>query len=160
MKLPYLEGSAFLVPLPSGGYGRGLIARAAPKGKILLGYFFGPRLEQMAEPSFDRLETSDAILRVRFGDLGLIEGHWPIVGNVPNWKRSEWPMPDFVRRDPLGKLKPKLVRYADDDPSQPIGEHPVDDDAGLATDSLSGYRAIEAKLDRLLGAGPQGVLTN
>jgi hypothetical protein len=41
MKLPYSEGSVFLVPLRKGGYARGVVARASPKGKGLLGYFFG-----------------------------------------------------------------------------------------------------------------------
>jgi hypothetical protein len=62
-------------------------------------------------------------------------------------------MPDFVRRDLLGKLKPKRVQYSDDDPSKPVSEHPVDDDAGLAADALSGSGAVEVKLDKLLGAG-------
>lgn len=153
MKLPYSEGSAFLVPLSNGGYARGVVARTAPKGKILLGYFFGPRLEA-ADPDLKHFKAREAILCARFGDLGLIEGHWPILGNLPIWKRSEWSMPDFVRRDLLGKLKPKLVRYSDDDPSQPIGEYAVDDTAGLANDSLSGYKAVEAKLDKLLNVGP------
>ena len=81
MKLTYLEGSAFLVPLPSGGYARGVVARTAPKGKILLGYFFGPPLDQGADPRLESLNAKDAILCVRFGDLGLIEGHWPILGD-------------------------------------------------------------------------------
>ncbi len=134
MKLPYSEGSAFFVPLPDGGSARGVVARMAPKGKILLGYFFGPRLDQGADPALEHLNAKDAILCVRFGDLGLIDGHWPILGNLPVWKRSEWPMPDFVRRDPLGRLKPKLVKYADDDPGQPTSEHPIDDDAELAAE--------------------------
>ena len=44
MKLPYSEGSVFLVPLRNGGYARGVVARATGEGKGLFGYFFGPRL--------------------------------------------------------------------------------------------------------------------
>lgn len=151
MKLPYTEGSAFLVPLAGGGYARGVIARAAPKGKILMGYFFGPRLESLADATVEDLHAADAILRLRFGDLALIEGLWPILGKLPTWDRSEWTMPNFVRRDILGKLKPVLVQYSDDDPSQHVSERSIDDDAGLAADSLSGYGSVELKLDKLLG---------
>lgn len=150
MKLPYSEGSAFLVPLKNGGYARGVVARSAPKGRILLGYFFGPRLELNTAGALTDLDPSKAILRIRFGDLGLINKEWPVIGSVPNWNRSEWPMPDFVRRDPLGKMKARLVRYSDDDPSCRKVECPIEDDSGLATDSLSGYGAVEVRLTKLL----------
>ena len=42
MKLPYSEGSVFLVPLTDGGYARGVVARSGPKGKVLFGYILGP----------------------------------------------------------------------------------------------------------------------
>jgi hypothetical protein len=150
MRLPYSEGSAFLVPLRGGGYARGVVARAAPKGKVLLGYFFGPKLPSERDATFEGLQPEAAVLRVRFGDLGLVKGHWPILGSVPNWNRAAWQMPSFVRRDPLGKLKPRLVQYSDDDPNREIGEQVIDDDAGLQRDALSGYAAVSIKLDNLL----------
>ena len=150
MKLPYGEGSVFLIPLRSGGYGRGVVARATPKGKGLLGYFFGPRVASAENASFDDLDPRSAVLRVIFGDLGLINGEWSIRGTVPNWDRSQWPMPDFVRRDPLGRRKPMLVRYSDADPMRVEAEFPIDDDSGLATDSAYGYGAVEIELTKLL----------
>jgi len=48
MKSIYDEGSVFLIPLRDGGFARGVVARIAPKRKVLLGYFFGPRLEKEA----------------------------------------------------------------------------------------------------------------
>ena len=151
MKLPYSEGSVFLVPLRNGGYARGVVARATPKGKGLFGYFFGPRLVSPDNAVFDDLDPAKAVLQVRFGDLGLINGEWSIVGTLPDWDRSKWAMPDFVRRDPLGKRKPVLVRYSDTDPMRRETEYPLDDDSGLATDSLSGYGAVELRLTKLLG---------
>ncbi len=151
MTLPYSEGSVFLVPLRNGGYARGVVARATHEGKGLFGYFFGPRLAVPEDITFDDLHPANAVLRVMFGDLGLINGQWPVCGLIPNWNRANWPMPDFVRRDPLGKRKPVLVRYSDTDPMRIEAEYPVDDDKGLATDSLSGYGAVEIKLTKLLG---------
>ena len=99
-KLPYSEGSVFLVPLTTGGFGRGVVARADPKGRGgLFGYFFAPCLASTNNVALDDFMPCNAILRVRFGDLGLINGEWPVCGQVPNWDRSQWPMPDFVRKD-------------------------------------------------------------
>jgi hypothetical protein len=101
----------------------------------------------------DDLDPAHAILRVRFGDLGLVNGSWAIIGQIPNWTRTMWPMPEFVRRDPLSR-KAWAVRHSDTDPSQTESEYPTDFDSALMTDSLSGYGAVEIKLTKLLGAGP------
>jgi Immunity protein 26 len=149
-KFPYSEGSAFFVPLRRGGYGRGVVARAAPDGKVLLGYFFGPRMESNTTAALDDLHPAKTILRVRFGALGLLNGEWSIFGTVPRWNRSQWSTPDFVRRDPLARLKPRLVHYSDDDPSLRVAEHPIDDDSGLEPDALYGYGAVEIALTKLI----------
>src|SRR2546427_613319 len=108
MTLPYSEGTVFFVPLRKGGYARGVVARASREGKVLLGYFFGPRLPSADVTECGDLDPAKAILRLRFGDLGLINGEWPIRGRVPGWDRSRWPMPHFVRKDPLGRKRPVL----------------------------------------------------
>ncbi len=150
MKLPYSEGSIFRVPLRDGDAARGVVARTNRQGKVLFGYFFGPRLSPSATISSDDLRPAKAILQARFGDLGLINGEWTIHGQVPDWNRSDWPMPDFVTRDPLGMKKPLLVRYSDADPNRVEARYEIADDHGLATNSLSGYGAIEIKLTKLL----------
>ena len=121
MKLSYAEGSVFLIPLRKGGFGRGVVARSAPRGKVLLGYFFGPRLEAKARATLDGLGPEFAVARARFGDLGLINGDWPVIGKVANWDRTSWPMPDFVRREPISG-KAWLVRYSDADPRRETSE--------------------------------------
>jgi len=148
--LPYSESSVFIVPLRKGGYARGVVARSNDEGKVLLGYFFGPRLPSTNEAALNDLDPANAILRVRFGDLGLVKGEWPVVGTVPNWDRSKWSMPDFVRRDDLSK-KAWLVRYSDDDPNRIETEYPIDFDSNLGRDTLSGYGAVEIVLTKLLG---------
>ena len=148
MKLPYSEGSVFLVPLRTGGYGRGVVARMAPKGRVLLGYFFGPRLISIDAATLDGLVPEQAALRIRIGDLGLMNGEWHICGSVSNWNRCHWPIPEFARRAP--GMRTRLVRYSDDNPNHVVAEQAIDDDPGLSTDSLSGYRAVEIKLDQVL----------
>lgn len=151
-KFPYSEGSVFLVPLRNSGYGRGVVARASPEGKALFGYFFGPRLTSVDDARLTDLKPRDAILRVIFGDLGLINGEWAIIGKVPEWNRTDWTMPDFVRRDPVGARKSVLVRYSDNDPMQIEAEYPIEDDSGLLKDSAYGCGAVEIALTKLLGA--------
>src|SRR5689334_4391041 len=155
MKLPYTEGSVFLVPLRGGGFARGVVARRPSRaGGCLLGYFFGPRFEASDNVSFDQLAPGDAVLRARFGDLGLIEGTWPVLGIAPEWDRSKWPFPDFVRREPLTG-QAYLVRYCDTDPRRREFEKAIDPDCDLPTDGLSGSGAVEIRLTKLLTAVPQ-----
>lgn len=150
MKLPYQEGTWFGVPLRQGGFAVGLVARASSKGKIILCYFFGPRravvpeLEELAP-----LKPDDAIRVFRVGDLSLIRNEWPIVGVTLNWKRSEWPMPPFVRRNELSR-KAWRVYYSDGDLSRTDREEPEPYDSKLEADALLGAGAAEQVLTILL----------
>jgi Immunity protein 26 len=151
MKPSYPNGSVFLVPLQGGGMARGVVARTAPGGKLLLGYFFGPRLASTSEVDLSELEPKNAILCQRFGDLGLFKGLWPVVGKLPDWTPAKWPMPDTVRHDPL-RGKSILVKYDDSDPSKVLSEVWLenDDDNGLPADGLAGYGFVEEILSKLL----------
>jgi hypothetical protein len=149
-KPSYPDGSVFAVPLENGGFARGVVARSAPGGKLLLGYFFGPRLASTSEIDLSDLEAKNAVLCARFGDLGLFKGVWPIVGKLPDWNPAEWPMIVAVRRDPLGKRKPVLITYDDSDPSKILSEEKLENDNDLPADGLAGYGFIEAKLTKLL----------
>ena len=150
-KLPYSEGTWFAIPLRNGGFGVGVVARATRKGRVILAYFFGPRRD--AVPSLSELEhlTPDkAICAICVGDLGLITGTWPIVGNLKSWDRSLWPMPVFVRRDPISR-KAWKVYYSDTDPNLPVSEVRTSyDDTSLRKDSLYGAGAAEIELTELL----------
>lgn len=150
-RLPYSEGTWFAVPLRTGGYATGVVARMAPQGKIVLAYFFGPRRDAVpALPEIEGLRATDAIKCVRLGDLGMVNGEWPIVGTSSAWARIDWLMPSFFRRDPLSKHV-WLVRYSDSDPSRVEQEILVSEDvADLEEDSLCGYGSVEIKLTKLL----------
>ena len=148
--LPYSEGSVFAVSLRKGGYARGVVARAAPEGKVLFGHFFGPKLNSLDEVNLEDIEPGKSILSVIFGDLGLINGEWRIIGSLPNWQRGAWSMPDFLRRDPI-RRRAWRIRYSDLDPSKLENEVPTEFDANLPPDLTSGYGAVELKLTKLLG---------
>lgn len=152
-RLPYSEGTWFAVPLRAGGYATGVVARMAPRGKIVLAYFFGPRRDAVPVlPEVEDLRATDAIKCVRLGDLGMVNGEWPIIGASSGWVRKDWLVPSFFRRDPLSK-RVWLVRYSDSDPSQveqeTLGSYEVGD---LEEDSLCGYGSVEIKLTKLLSS--------
>lgn len=147
--MQYSEGTVFLVPLRVGGYSRGILARKDSGGNILFGYFFAPRIETTSEVPFNDLSPRDALLRIRFGALGLRDGTWPILGRLPDWKRSDWGMPDFIRRDPLGIKKPRLIRYADGNTNLVEVDDVLEEDPGLQTDSLYGSGSVEITLTLL-----------
>ena len=156
-KLPYREGDVFAVPLRSGGYSVGVVARAPKQGKVLLGYFFREKFRSvLGSCEVPVLLPEHALKVVKFGDLSLMSGTWPIVGHLKNWNRDDWPMPKFVRRDPLAKHA-RLVSYADDDPNRQIAEEPCDPAIeGYEEDSLLGAGFVELLLTQLLKFVPDG----
>lgn len=150
MRLPYSEGTSFVVPLRQGGFAVGVVARASAAGKVILCYFFGPsRTSIPSLADVDKLELSDAVLVVRVGDLSLMDGDWPIVGPIASWNRFEWPMPIFVRKDPLSH-RAWRVQYSDKDPRKIEGEESEPYESTLERDAVYGAGAAEILLTNLL----------
>jgi hypothetical protein len=131
------------------------VARSPKQGKVLLGYFFGVKFPSIPTPSdLPILLPENALKVVKFGDLSLMTGEWPVVGHLQNWDQEDWPMPKFIRRDPLAK-RARLVSYADDDPNQLVSEEPGNFEAAeYEEDSLLGAGFVELLLTRLLGPAP------
>jgi hypothetical protein len=144
----YVEGTVFSVPLGDSGYARGVIARAS--SEIFFGYFFGPRLLTKDDIKIDGLKPEFAILKTRFGGLGLAKGKWEVIGRIQEWNREQWFMPDFIRRDPLGRLKSRLIRYSDGDPSQMEMNIIAESEKGLLNDGLAGSGFVEERLANIL----------
>jgi hypothetical protein len=103
-KLPYHEGDVFAVPLRDDQYAFGVVARMPVTEKILVGYFFKDVFTVPPTPvTLPILNPRDAIKIFRFRDLRLINGTWRIIGSMAGWHRQEWPIPKFLREDPLTK---------------------------------------------------------
>lgn len=149
--LPFKEGTWIAVPLRHGGYAVGRVARYTPKGEIILTYFFGPKRERV--PTLDEIEhlkPREAIKVIRVSALGLLDGSWPIIGDSAQWEREKWPIPAFIRRDPLSRTAWRVV-YADDDPNSVPSEVRIPyETAGLEPDRLSGGKAAEVRLSKIL----------
>jgi hypothetical protein len=147
----YSEGDWFAVPLRDGGFAVGVIARANSDG-VLFGYFFGPRRTE--PPSLDEVATlspADAVMVRKFGHLGIRQGTWPILGQIPGWASEDWPMPPFVRYEELTGRSFRVF-YKDDDPNVLLREEQVDpgaDEQG-PKDGLLGAGAVERVLTKQL----------
>ncbi|WP_407560890.1 immunity 26/phosphotriesterase HocA family protein [Streptomyces sp. 184] len=146
-KLPYSSGDIFAVPLRDRGYAIGVVARMDGKG-IVLGYFFGPRVEPLEDlPQTRTLDANSAIKVCRFGDLGLVREKWPVVGRVESWNPAEWNVPDFCRD---GNIR---VVYNGDSLTVSREERLDSRECRLLPqDGLEGAGFVEIKLTRLLGA--------
>ena len=154
------EGVVFSVPIQSGGYCMGVVARIS-KGrgaKSILGYFFSPRHQLI--PNLDALESlraDRAILIAILGDLGFYEGHWSILGSLEEFDRAKWPMPEFGSVLP-GGLNPRRITYDPDNPDICLQENPctLEEVVQLPRNGLFGAGAIELVLDRILNEGSTG----
>ncbi len=150
-KLPFAEGDWFAVPLTGGGCAVGLVARSPKHGKVLFGYFFGPRIYELPKlEELKRYSPSNALLVGIFGDYSLYRGEWPVLGCLGAWERTDWPMPFFSRVDEKGKAV--KVKYSDDDPSVCISEVPcsIDEAKSLPEDTMLGSHIVSGRLSKLL----------
>jgi len=152
VKKNYKEGDWFAVPLKHSGFAVGLAARNTPRGHVILAYFLDKKFDSI--PGLDELENftvEDTGLVLQVGGLGLVNGEWKVIGKASNWNRSQWPMPKFVRREPITN-RIWLITYSDDNPNLVLSEKLINQEEafGLGTDSLYGYGAAEKKLSKLL----------
>lgn len=146
-----LKGGEWLaVPLANGLWAAGLVARAGPRG-VTFGYFFGPA---SSEPPMlqqvRRLEPQDAILVGMYGDLGIREGSWKVLGRSEPWDPTRWPLVRLARTDSLWG-QTYLVEYSESDLSR-SREYKVEpsDAAGAPEDGLMGEGFVRLRLAKLL----------
>jgi hypothetical protein len=154
----YSEGQWFAVPLRKGGYALGIIVRGSYKTKGGLGYFFGPSYSEVPNDEATwRKIPEEAILITRFGDLGIIDGRWPLIRSSRPFSRGEWPIPKFGSKVSLLPNKGLIREYDHNDRGEwkLIREIPVDlkDIAGLPEDVSMGGGAVEIRLTELLNVG-------
>lgn len=153
--IKYVEGQWFAVPLNDGGYALGVIVRGNYRTKGGLGYFFGPRYDRVPDDRETwRKRPEEAVLIAWFGDLGIVQGAWPLIPSTRPFQRAAWPVPTFHRIDSLDPTIGWRVEYSQDinGLERPLRETLCDarDLAGLPKDSLFGDKAIEAVLTKLL----------
>lgn len=155
----YPETTVFAVPLGDLTFGLGLVARRAPRAAQIFGYFFGPRLDAIPTlAQIPPLSPAKAVLRCNFGDLGLLDGSWPVIGKLQGGKREEWPMPLFYRdeyellpRPDSNATRLFLIKRSDDNPAKTLWECRVETiPRDAEKDYLAGAGAVELRLRKLL----------
>jgi hypothetical protein len=147
-----LEGHLYGVPLEGGLAGVCLVARTGRLGA--LGYFSNQVFEQPPELTDASFSPDQAAWVGLFGDLGIINGEWPLIDTVPDWNRDMWPLPVFGR---LSELSGRAFRVTYDDRLRSRSEVEAadpDEVAILPVDMLAGSAAAERRLSRLLGLTP------
>ncbi len=145
----YELGTWFCVPLRNDGFARGVVTRIGDEG-VTFGYFFGPRLEDCATEIPDDLKPEDRVLWGKFGDLGLINGEWPVIGVSDGWRAEDWPMPLMVRVDEAAGI---AFASTYDDSIAFVSEERCDPSLAETHpyDRLMGYGSVEIRLTKLLG---------
>jgi hypothetical protein len=110
---------------------------------VLFGYFLAPADGDQD----DGLHPEHAVCISRFGDLGILRGRWPLLGQVEDV--GAYPVPQFVARPSLGGEF--VVAYRDDDVGVVLSRTPVRAGTdGLPEDGLAGFGYVEQRLARLL----------
>jgi hypothetical protein len=148
----YAQGDLVAVPLPSGGYGPGLVGRIL-KAPILFGYFFRPRLANPPSlQNLGQLSRADLVLARMFGHQGLLDGTWLDLGQMPGWDRDLWPLPSFGLRQTVGRDAYFRVECEEKRPLSVRSQVPISKQEFdlLPEFGVSGHVWIQEKLDRLL----------
>jgi hypothetical protein len=97
MKRPRaVAGSVVLVPLAPGGFAVGVVIHTTGKGSCV-GAFFGPRVRSASEVDTGGLRLENAVWVCKFGDYGIHNSLWPVIGAIPNWASAPWSVTRFAR---------------------------------------------------------------
>lgn len=151
------EGDWFAVPLDVGGFGVGLVARVPRRGDTLLGYFFGPiRVQLPTADEIDAYTSRNAARICRFLDEALRSGRWPLIERADDWRREDWPLPEFYDAELEEVFGHGFgMTYSEEDLDQLLGQRevPVAEGAGMPPNlgALS-QEAVEYQLSGWLGA--------
>jgi len=153
--IQYHEGQWFAVPLRQGGYALGIIVRGSYKTKGGLGYFFGPKYEDVpGDKATWEKHPGEALLIARFGDLGIIRGSWPLIQSTRPFSKEKWPIPKFGTEVPFPPGKGFIRDYEQASSGELICIRQTlvdaDDLQGFPEDVDMGGGSVEIKLTKLL----------
>lgn len=152
VKLPYVEGTLFAVPLNPRGFALGLVARRGRKRGVALAYLFRWYYDSIPEiADLSELEPTDAIKAIRISDYGLVKSEWPIIGKYEPFVRSKWPMPEFAMRQEFAGRR-WVLQFSDDDPTEVVNRQltEIADITNHEPVEVYGAGAVEIVLSKLL----------
>ncbi len=146
-KINYSEGDIITVPLSdnSGQEAIGVVARMNGEG-IAFGYFFSPATDTT------ELDSKSSILAGMFGDLGLIDGKWKVVGKVEPWVRDQWPLVPLLAYRNAGQST-ELIHY-DEETLKEVKAVKVEPESvnenDYHRDGLMGAGFVEKRLTKII----------
>ncbi len=83
-----------------------------------------------------------------------MNNEWKIITSIDNFKREDWPMPKFLRREEFTG-RSLLITYADDNPGKEVAEEVCrPETTGYPADGLCGAGYVEIVLTERLGPKP------
>ncbi len=123
-------------------------------GSAPFGYFFGKVHHELPKQSeLSQLKPEESVLQCKFGDLGLIEGKWHIIGIIRPWIREDWPMPALmIPADKDNFLYfDQLIQYDENFPSKELyrERHPPGS-LNLPLAAMPGSTALEWDLSDII----------
>jgi hypothetical protein len=161
LKQKPIEGHAFSFELDRDSFGMGVLARVEtnrprkPYGIFV--YFFAPFAAYDDPKAVLRsLRPGNAIARLKTSALDIYTGEWLVIGPVPNFKREEWPLPDFYEEDWLNHTYWR-VRLDESDLAHLTERErivaPGDLQLNTSHGSLSAVNTVKKLVENLLSAG-------
>ena len=149
MKKPRaVAGSVVLVPLAPDEFAAGVVIHTDGKGRCA-GAFFGPRVRSTSEVDIGGLRLEDAEWVCRFGEYGIRNSLWPVIGAIPNWENSPWSVTRFAR----GHDDPALCYITEYDNVLNVKSDrvaPASEGRELPEDMSYGSGNVERRLAKLL----------
>jgi hypothetical protein len=124
-----LEGSTWAIPLPKGGYGVVVVARAGTDVQSL-GQLFCFVLARR----FDAIPKQTAVTGLKLTDAGAVmwlpispfkQGRWKPIGNVSKFSRRLWPVPPLLNRS--DHANSTLSLFSDEAAAAVLANEPVTD---------------------------------
>lgn len=153
----YNEGDAIAIPLSSGGYAIGIVARVSlPSKEIFLGYFFGRLFTEI--PSIHEISAfrrKQATIVRRVGRSGIDLGRWTVIHRNSPWSGNDWPVPIFKHRDSFsGRYWARTI--SESDLSTLTSEREISEDqaSDLPSHALAGWGTFEKLLVAALDFEP------
>lgn len=128
----------------------GLVVDHNGEGQVV-GYFFIQRFDEL--PTFEQANSStlaDVIQSFRFGDLGIIEFDWKVIGQRDRYDIDEWPTPIFgsvVGRNRAAKCIYQRGQFDERDAKIAIC---LEEAKTLPDNWLAGCGLVEIRLTKLL----------
>lgn len=149
-EINFVPGEWCAIPMPESRWAVGRIVHR--QQDVIVGYFFGPRREDLPQVSDLKGLTSTGVDEIRkVSDLGLRSGEWPVIGGSRDFDPMVWPVPAFGKPDWAQNQFWRLA-YPDNDLKKPPEKVAIgfEEFMHLPVNGVVGHRYVGWWLHRIL----------